>query len=427
MADVSLALRHGPGGTSKLVVVKQLLPEFSGQPLYRQMFLDEARIAARMNHPNVVQAFDVIEEGGELLLTMEHLEGQSFNRVLRELARRDLAVRPELLVRVMSDALAGLHYAHELTDFDGSPLGIVHRDVSPHNLFVTYEGQVKVVDFGIAKTEVSSVKTAAGVLKGKAAYMAPEQLSGDPVDRRADVFTAGTILWEALTKRRLMAAGTQVKTILRVLNEPVPRVAAYAPNVDPVLERIVARALEREPSRRYPTARAMREALEDWLAKAPPVRPEHLGKLMHELFDDVRAHTAMQIRERLAKVAPSSTRIRAALDVTRAEGPGMGGAASRTSDPPTSLSSPRAMRRAIVPEVRVHPPGRIRGFVFSAALLVGLAYAGHVASTPNAVPTSSVTPTEWSPPSVGPMLASRAPRAENEARVSTPHLRRPAR
>jgi serine/threonine-protein kinase len=193
MADVYLAALQGPVGISKLVVIKQLLEKMSGKRVFRQMFLDEARLATRFNHPNVVQTYEVFERGSDLLLAMEYLEGQPLNRVLREMSRRDAKVSSALLARIASDALAGLHHAHELTDFDGGKLGVIHRDVSPQNIFVTYDGQVKVVDFGIAKTTESTSKTQTGVLKGKAAYMAPEQLNGDPIDRRVDVFTAGTI------------------------------------------------------------------------------------------------------------------------------------------------------------------------------------------------------------------------------------------
>jgi serine/threonine protein kinase len=188
-ADVFLALTSGPLGFSKLVVIKRLRSEMLQQPELVAMFLDEARLAARLNHPNVVQTYEVAE-GDPHFIAMEYLEGQPLSKMRQSLAAPSLGAGAWL--RIVADALAGLHYAHELCDFDGSPLGVVHRDVSPHNIFVTYDGQVKLVDFGVAKATLNSVRTEAGAIKGKASYMAPEQVLGR-ADRRSDVFAMGAV------------------------------------------------------------------------------------------------------------------------------------------------------------------------------------------------------------------------------------------
>ncbi|HWL86171.1 MAG TPA: serine/threonine-protein kinase, partial [Polyangiaceae bacterium] len=190
MADVYLALQSGPVGFRKLVVVKKLRADVdvTEEDTYRAMLLDEARLAARLRHPHVVQTLEVGIHDGEHFMAMEYLEGQPLGRVATAAHRAGKPMEPSLVVQIVMDVLSGLHYAHELRDFDGTPLGIVHRDVSPQNVFVTYDGQVKVVDFGIAKAAGAAGTTQNGVFKGKLAYVAPEQASGDPVDARADVF-----------------------------------------------------------------------------------------------------------------------------------------------------------------------------------------------------------------------------------------------
>ena len=190
MGIVHLAASHGPGGFNKLLVVKELKPELSRDDTYVSMFLDEARLAARLAHPNIVQTIEVGSEGSRHYMVMEFLDGRSLHRTIRRF--RDHGGLPlGAHLRVIAESLLGLHHAHELVDFDGQPLDIVHRDVSPLNVFVTFDGQTKVIDFGIAKSVDSSLETKTGILKGRVAYMAPEQAWGQEVDRRADVYSAG--------------------------------------------------------------------------------------------------------------------------------------------------------------------------------------------------------------------------------------------
>ncbi len=203
MAKVYLAVARGFSGFNKLVVLKSLRSNLASDRACVDMFLHEARLAARLNHPNVVQTYEVIEEDGRPVMVMEYLEGQPLSQIAVR-AQADKRFTLSMRLHVLCDVLAGLHYAHELRDFDGTALDLVHRDVSPQNIFVTFEGQVKLLDFGIAKVVHTSApaETDAGVLKGKVLYMAPEQIAGEALDRRADIFAVGVMLWEALAGER---------------------------------------------------------------------------------------------------------------------------------------------------------------------------------------------------------------------------------
>ena len=272
MATVYLAAATGPAGFSKLVVFKQLQAELANDPEFRDMFLDEARLAARLNHPHIVQTYEVADDDGQFLIVMEYLEGQPFSSVrlrLQKENRLDVADQ----VRVLVDLLDGLHAAHELKDYDGTPLNVVHRDVSPHNVFVTYTGDVKVVDFGIAKATTSSSKTRTGIIKGKLSYMAPEQAFGRAIDRRADLFAVGIMLWEALCKRR-MWKNMPDQGIMHVLSTgEIPRVQEFAADLDPILERVCVRSLAAHAEDRYATALEMRAELLSYL-EAHQLRPD---------------------------------------------------------------------------------------------------------------------------------------------------------
>ncbi|MDW8248116.1 MAG: serine/threonine-protein kinase [Myxococcales bacterium] len=302
MADVYLAVVKGPVGFNKLIVIKQLRPHLAEVPDFLDMFLDEARLAARLNHPNVVQTNEILEEGNRYAIVMEYLDGQSFDRILRRGHKQERLTRAHQL-RVLCEALEGLHYAHELQDFDGTPLRVVHRDVTPHNIFVTYEGQVKVVDFGIAKAANCSAETRTGVLKGKVAYMAPEQARGEEIDRRADIFSVGLMLWEVATGMRPWKGLNDVQILGRLATGQIPMPSSAFPEVDPELERICMKALALNPAARYATAAEMREELERYIeAKNLRVSSRDLGSVVAELFQERRAELRTLIENQLRHV-----------------------------------------------------------------------------------------------------------------------------
>jgi phosphate transport system substrate-binding protein len=299
MADVYLATRRGPAGFAKLVVIKRLRADLALAPdasRYRALLLDEAKLAARMYHPNIVQTFEVDDDGGEPFIAMEYLDGQPIDRVIRA-AKSTGGIPHRFSLRVASELLSGLSYVHALTDFDGKPLRIVHRDVNPQNIFWTYNGEIKLVDFGVAKFARGADQTESGIVKGKVAYLAPEQARGAAIDARTDVFAAGITLWEMLAGRRLFRAANQAAALHKLLYEPVPRLADVVPNIDPQIAAICERALERDPARRYADAVAMRAEI-DAIVGTPPLR-EELAAFVEPLFDAQRAAMSNQIRAAL--------------------------------------------------------------------------------------------------------------------------------
>jgi hypothetical protein len=341
MADVFLAVASFGHGVKKLAVIKRPRMDISEDERLKMMFLDEARLAARLNHPNVVQTYEAGEHERVPFLAMEFLEGQPLNRILKELVQKRLDVPLPMMMRIASDALAGLHYAHELRDYDGKPLKIIHRDVSPQNVFVTYDGHVKLVDFGVAKAVGNASLTDAGAIKGKVAYMAPEQAREEELDRRADVFAMGVVCWELATKRRLFAAETSTAILYKVLNEDVPRVSSLEPRADAELDGIIARALERDPARRYQTALEMREALERWIARTGTmVLPDAIGGLVSTMFGTLRAEVAAKVRAHMARPAaapaPAVDLDTAVLALGRLD---LGGGLSAKQLPPHEVSA----------------------------------------------------------------------------------------
>jgi serine/threonine-protein kinase len=307
MGNVYLAVAQGPAGFNKLLVVKELKPEFSEDDSYVAMFLEEARLAARLTHPNIVQTYEVGSDARRHFMTMEYLDGRSLYRVVRHLSGRGgLPLGAHL--RVLCEALIGLHYAHELKGFAGEPLGIVHRDVSPLNVLVTFDGQTKVLDFGIAKAIDSSLETQAGVLKGRVAYMAPEQACGEKVDRRADVYSAGVMLWEAAAGRRLWPQMSDVEILSQTLREGPPRLRSVRADAPADLDEICARALARDPDARYPSAEALREDLEAHLSRRrDAVSMREVGALVGAAFKAERDRMNVVIDEALARVRAAPT------------------------------------------------------------------------------------------------------------------------
>jgi hypothetical protein len=275
-------------GKTDVVAVKMLLPELAENVEFRKMFFDEARIASRVRHPNVCSTFEMGEQHGTLYLAMEWLDGPSLMRVLRP-GRQDVTeceripIRPRIAARIVADACAGLHAAHELVGDDGRPLAVVHRDVSPHNLLMTSAGDVKVTDFGVAKALGKSHMTMAGQLKGKLAYMAPEQLVGGAIDRRCDVFALGCVLYEITTGQRPFQGEHDPQVMTSIMLGRYEPPGSIVPSYPHELAIVVMRALANEPENRYPSADHMRVALEDYLRKSgPQVGQAQIAALIRE-------------------------------------------------------------------------------------------------------------------------------------------------
>jgi serine/threonine-protein kinase len=299
MATVYLAAATGPAGFTKLVVVKELKPELAEDPEFMAMFLDEARLAARLSHPNIVQTYEVSGDNDRHAIVMEYLDGQPLSRIRSKIA--DFGAHGEaVMLRIIADSLAGLHHAHELHDFDGTPLSVVHRDISPHNVFITYDGQAKVVDFGIAKAADTVSQTRVGVIKGKLSYMSPEQAMSLPVDRRADVFAAGVMIWEAVAGQRLWKGLEEVAVMHRLVTGEIPRLRDVKPDCSPLIDQICARALAVKASDRYSTAEELRQHLELYLAQSPvKTDSRQVGELTNKVFEDDRKKIRSVIEEQL--------------------------------------------------------------------------------------------------------------------------------
>ena len=263
MATVHLGRLRGVGGFARTVAIKRLLPPFARDPEFVSMFLDEARLAARIQHPNVVSVLDVVASEGELFLVMEYVHGEGLSKLLRRARARGIPVPQGIVVGILIDVLYGLHAAHEARNERGDPLQIVHRDVSPQNVIVGVDGVARVLDFGIAKAAQSAHSpTGVGQLKGKLAYMAPEQVASGVVDRRADVYAAGVTLWEALTGQRMFPPLEFPQLMAQILTKEHVPPSQLVPGASPELDAVVLCALERDPGHRYATAGAMATDLE---------------------------------------------------------------------------------------------------------------------------------------------------------------------
>lgn len=270
MGVVRIGLKSGALGFQRLVAVKSLHPHLSSDPNFVARFKDEIRLVSHLIHPNIVQAFDVIEVADELALVMEFVDGVTFKELLQDARDAGSQLGMPIAVGIVGQALHGLHAAHEAIDDRGNGLLLVHCDVSPHNIMIGKAGLVKVLDFGVAKAATTAHITKTGQFSGKVSYMAPEQVTGRPVDRRTDVFAAGVVLWEALCGRRLFAGpgAAEATVLMNVVGMRIPPPSELRPEVSDTLDHIVLRALDRDPSRRFGSARDFALALEESVPSA---------------------------------------------------------------------------------------------------------------------------------------------------------------
>jgi serine/threonine-protein kinase len=306
MATVFLAVVRGPAGFNKMIVVKCLRPSLAAEREFLEMFLAEARLAARINHPNVVQTNEVGFDGQYYFISMEYIDGPTLETIVRKTGG---TFPVALHLQVIIQTLAGLHHAHELKDFDGKPLNVVHRDVSPHNIMVSYDGHVKLLDFGIAKAADSGGNTRTGILKGKCAYMAAEQFGGHDVDRRADIFAAGVCLWQAITGSRLWKGLSDAEIFSRISRGEIPSPKTVQPNLPDELVHICMRALAPAAADRFSTAAEFATALEDFVARNPGYGASNrdLARFVSETFTAERAAMKEKVDEQLRLAASGAT------------------------------------------------------------------------------------------------------------------------
>ncbi len=296
MANVYLGRALGVAGFQRLVAIKLLHPHVAADRQFITMFLDEARLAARVRHPNVVATLDLQHGADGHYLVMEYVEGDSLLGLLRQTAKLNKPMPAGIAIRIMLETLHGLHAAHELTGDQGEPLHLVHRDVSPHNILVGADGVTRLTDFGIARAEERISHTRDGQVKGKLSYMAPEQTGSEPVDRRADVFTAGIVLWECLASKRLFRGQTDAEALRQLLEAPIPRLRDVAPGYPPALDEVCARALRRDPDERFDNAADFAEALEEAAEPLGIATPRALGAYVREIAAEMLESVDRRVR-----------------------------------------------------------------------------------------------------------------------------------
>jgi serine/threonine-protein kinase len=281
MAEVFLAKQSGPQGFEKVCVVKRMLPHLTEEEAFVAMFLDEARLAARLTHPNIAQIFDFGQVEDSYYLAMEYVAGSNLHRVIDDHARRHAQMPVGAVVKATALACAGLDFAHNATDESGVPLNIIHRDISPHNIMLSKNGDVKLIDFGIAKATVGRNATKAGTLKGKYAYMSPEQIRGQPLDRRTDIYAMGLVLWELLAGRAAVQGDSESALMSAAAHREFPPIQQVRPDVPPKVSEIIDRALAINVSERFSTAAELGDELEDYLVRSGTrVRGSELGALL---------------------------------------------------------------------------------------------------------------------------------------------------
>jgi eukaryotic-like serine/threonine-protein kinase len=484
MATVHLGRLLGPVGFSRTVAIKRLHAQFASDPEFVSMFLDEARLAARIRHPNVVPTLDVVANGGELFLVMEYVPGESVSRLARAMRERRETIPLRILSAVMAGVLHGLHAAHEARDERGDPLGIVHRDVSPQNVLVGTDGVPRVLDFGVAKAAGRVQTTKEGQIKGKLAYMPPEQLRGAAVSRQTDIYAAGVMLWELVTGKRLFTADNEGALVAKVLEgriDPPSRVLfaerpelATDENVGALgeLDRTALRALDKDPSARFATAREMALAIErTW----PPATSSEVGDWVESIAKDVLSSRAAMIAEIESSASHASQGGRSDVMVVlaqREQGPQFGpetAAPTRVSTPlarqgersvpsPSSPSGSAAPARSVayaegppftqpssisVARAQVGPNERGGGRWIALAAILGLMIGvgvlvsaimyrkaveqrAHASEAAQLARDEPPAPPVTEPPALEPPDGAEGPRGDAEAHAGKPVQREPA-
>jgi serine/threonine-protein kinase len=320
MATVYLARMRRPMGFSRLVAIKCMHPQFAKDPSFVSMFLDEARLTARLRHPNIVPTLDIVAEDGHLLLVMDYVEGVSLAHLLRSASRANVRVPTPIVCAIIHDLLLGLHEAHQAKDDDGAPLAIVHRDVSPQNVIVGVDGLARVLDFGVAKARQNTHHSNDNEIKGKIPYMPPEQLFGEGIDHRVDVYAAGVSLWEALVCERLFDGPSETALVKKISEQPIALPSSRVAELPPKLDAVVMRALARDPKARFESALAMAEALAEvvplptrtevsaWVRQYVTPREIPSGTKLPMVKQEDPATTILAILQKASMLRPSAKR-----------------------------------------------------------------------------------------------------------------------
>jgi serine/threonine-protein kinase len=401
MASVHLGRLRGAVGFSRTVAIKYLHPHYSQDTEFLSMFLDEVRLAARIQHPNVAAPLDVVllEDSKEIFLVMEYIHGADLSRLIASARTAKLTIPLAVSASIMNGALLGLHAAHEAVDECGQPLNIVHRDMSPQNIMVGMDGVARVLDFGVAKAVSRNQSTRQGHLKGKLSYMAPEQMRSVPIDRRVDVFTAGIVLWEALTHRRLFKPDDPASAISMIISKPIERPSLINPDVPPSLDGVVMQALDRNVDKRFQTAREFADALEEAM---PLASHRKVGGWVERLC----GHQLSQRAHRVSEIERSTYDLDSAKDLQQVLTPGAA-TLPRPAGPPlthTELSMSMHFEAPFAPTA--DPPAPRRSWVRKAwpllvsapafALLVGwgIVHTSHRTDTvaPGGVKSHAASP-----------------------------------
>ncbi len=411
MATVYLARLTGVGGFQRFVAMKRLHPHLASEKEFVEMFLDEARIAARIHHPNVVPILEVQASPVGYYLVMEYIEGDTLARLLARAATRGRRLPIGIALRISLDMLSGLHAAHELRDDAGDPVNLVHRDVSPQNVLVGVDGIARITDFGVARAASRLTNTRVGQLKGKIAYMAPEQAAGEEsIDRRADVFAAGIVVWEELAAKRLFKAENEAATLSRVMTEPVPPLLTIVPGLSPALSNVVARALERSPDQRYATCAQFADALEAAATgKERIATPRELAAYVTEVLGEEVSAQREAVRAWIARSEPSQVALTP-------------GAAASTSVSAAAMSLSGLDPSQAATLTQSSPPkGRSPAWLFLLVLLLLVAVGGgsflfaretgphRQAAAPPPTPAPPTVPTVQATVDVPPEPAASAP------------------
>jgi eukaryotic-like serine/threonine-protein kinase len=431
MAAIHLGRQRGAAGFNKTVAVKRTHPHFLRDREFVTSFLDEARLASRIQHPNVVPVTDVIDADGELLLVMEYVHGVQLSRLVRRMEGR--GAPPSVIVAIVAGALRGLEAAHDAVDEEGKPLNIVHRDVSPQNILVGTDGIARILDFGIAKAEGRLTGTESGMLKGKLSYMAPEQLLSEPVSRRTDIYAMGVVLWEALTGQRFVDGDSEGARAIAALSTSMRSPSELVAGLPKALDAIVLRAAARDSAERFATCAEMADALVRLEGLAPATHKE-VGAWVRSLANDELSTLERRVREIESRMSPSQP------DITdRFAAAPSSAHALDNAEPAPPASDPNVPDTQLTygapPVARRQRSSWVAVLVGVAVALAGVAAAAFALKRPDApaaaglvAPVVSTSPVETPPPSsesiAAPPTTSLAPSAE--ASAAAPNTIRPA-